>query len=278
MVGQAPLGHDRTAARHDAGYPLGGEGHIAQEHAGVDGEVVDPLLGLLAQGLEKDLDVEILDLTFDLLERLVDGDGADGHGRVAHHPFARLVDVRPRRQIHDGIRSPTYRPAQLVHFLAHTRADGRVADVGIHLDQEVAADHHGLGFGMLAVSRDDGAPARYLGAHHFGRDVFAQGHETHLLGDLALAGTRELRAVAAAPAVEPRLAQLGQPLTGRFHPGSRGVVDLEGGLVATQAQRAHRNLDLSVTLERAGRGRKVRGVGRRRRLLLHAWGTFPRQR
>ena len=56
MVGQAPLGHDRAPARDDAGQPPRRERHVAQQHPGVDGEVVDALLGLLDQGAQEDVD------------------------------------------------------------------------------------------------------------------------------------------------------------------------------------------------------------------------------
>ena len=49
VVGEAPLGEDRTAARDDAGHAPRGQRDVRQAHAGVDREVVDPLLGLLDQ-------------------------------------------------------------------------------------------------------------------------------------------------------------------------------------------------------------------------------------
>ena len=55
VVGQAPLGEDRTTARNDAGHALCGERDVTEPDAGVDGEVVDALLGLLDQGVAVDL-------------------------------------------------------------------------------------------------------------------------------------------------------------------------------------------------------------------------------
>ena len=37
-------------------------GHVLNEHAGVDGEVVDALLGLLFDDFEVEVDVEVFDL------------------------------------------------------------------------------------------------------------------------------------------------------------------------------------------------------------------------
>ncbi len=45
-----------------------------------------------------------------------------------------------------------------------------IADVGVDLHQEVAADDHRLQLGMVDVGRDDGAAARDLGAHELRRD------------------------------------------------------------------------------------------------------------
>ena len=51
MMRQTPFRHNRTAARHDAGDALGGKRYITQQHAGMDGEIVHALLGLLNQGI-----------------------------------------------------------------------------------------------------------------------------------------------------------------------------------------------------------------------------------
>ena len=44
VMRKAPLGHDRAAARDDAGDAIGGQRHEGQPHAGMDREVVDALL------------------------------------------------------------------------------------------------------------------------------------------------------------------------------------------------------------------------------------------
>ena len=44
------------------------------------------------------------------------------------------------------------RPAHLFDFFVNRRSDGGVADVGIDLHQEVAADDHRLGLGMIDVA------------------------------------------------------------------------------------------------------------------------------
>ena len=56
---QAPLRHDRAAARNDAGDAVGGERHVGEPHAGMDGEIVDALLALLDQRVLVALPVEL---------------------------------------------------------------------------------------------------------------------------------------------------------------------------------------------------------------------------
>ena len=47
-----PLRHDRAAAADDAGDALGNHRKVLDQHAGVDGEVVDALLRLLLDHVE----------------------------------------------------------------------------------------------------------------------------------------------------------------------------------------------------------------------------------
>ena len=56
-----PLRQDGAAAADDAGDALRDHGHVLDEHAGVDGEVVDALLGLLLDDLEVEVDVEVFE-------------------------------------------------------------------------------------------------------------------------------------------------------------------------------------------------------------------------
>ncbi len=170
VVREAPLRHDRAAARHDAGDAVGGEVHIAEPHAGVDGEVVDALLALLDQRVAVDLPGELHRVAVALLQRLVDRHGADRHRRVADDPFAGGVDVAAGGEVHHGVGAPADRPHHLVDFLLDRGGDGRVADIGVDLGEEVPADRHRLQFGVVDVAGDDGAAARDLVAHEFRRD------------------------------------------------------------------------------------------------------------
>ena len=181
---QAPLGHDRAAAADDAGLAVGGERHVGQAHAGVDGEIVDALLALLDQRVAVDLPGELDGVAVALLQRLVDRHRADGDRRVAQDPLARVVDVAAGGEIHDGVAAPADRPHHLLDFFLDGGGDGRVADVGVDLHEEVAADDHRLQLGVVDVGRDDGAAARDLLAHELGRDVLGDGGaEAFAVGD-----------------------------------------------------------------------------------------------
>ena len=53
VMRETPLGHDRAAARDDAGHAARGQRNVAQQHAGVDREIIDALLGLFDQRVAK---------------------------------------------------------------------------------------------------------------------------------------------------------------------------------------------------------------------------------
>ena len=173
-MGQAPFGHDGAAPAHNAGDPLGGFGYVGQAHTRMDGEVVHALLGLLNQGIAEDLPGKVLGLAVYLFQGLVDGHGTDGHGGVTDDPFAGLVDVVARTQVHDGIGTPAAGPYGLFHFFLNRAGDGRVANVGVDLHQKVSANDHGLGLGVVDVGGDDGAARGHFITHKLGRN-FALG-------------------------------------------------------------------------------------------------------
>src|SRR5690606_18181124 len=175
VMGQAPFGHDAAAAGNDACHPFGGHGYVTQQDAGMYGEIIHSLLGLLDQGIAVDFPGQILGLAVHLIQVLVNGHGADGNGRIAEDALAGLVDVLAGGKIHDGIGAPAHGPYHLFDFLFDGRGDGGVADVGVDLDQEVTPDDHGLEFGMVDIARDDGPPARHLVPDEFGGDDFRNG-------------------------------------------------------------------------------------------------------
>ena len=204
VMRQAPAREDRAAARDDAGDAPRGHRDVAQQHAGVNGEVIDPLLRLLDERVAIDLPGQIFRAAAGLLERLIDRHRADRHGGIAEDPLARLVDFAPGREVHHRVGAPQRRPAQLLDFLVDRRADGGVADVGVDLHREVAADDHRLELGMVDVGRNDGATARDLRADELRIEPLADADELHLFGDDAFAREVQLRhAAAAAPRRPP---------------------------------------------------------------------------
>ena len=174
VMREAPLGHDRSAARHDAGHALRGHRNERQPNAGVNREVIDTLFGLFDQRVAKYLPRQLFGFAVDFFERLIDRHRADRHRRIAQNPFARLVNVLAGRQIHHRVRAPADRPRHLLDFFADRRRDRGVADVGVDLHQEIAADDHRLGFRMIDVGRNDRAAARDFVADELGRDPLRQ--------------------------------------------------------------------------------------------------------
>ena len=116
VVMRHPLRQDRAAAAHDAGDALGDQRQVLDEHAGVDGHVVDALLGLLFDHFEHDVGGEVFD-ALHARDRLVDRHGADGHGRVAQDRFANLVDAAAGREVHHRVGAVVDRGVQLLQLL-----------------------------------------------------------------------------------------------------------------------------------------------------------------
>ena len=193
MAREAPARHDRAAARDDAGHALRGQRHIGQAHAGVDGEIIDALLGLLDQRVLEHFPVELQRIAADLLQRLVDRHGADRNRRVAQDPGADVVDVAPGREVHHRVGAPADRPRHLLDFLGDARAHRRIADVGVDLDQKIAADRHRLEFEVIDVGGNDRPAARHFLAHEFRRDEFGDGRAEALAVGEALGGALHRR-------------------------------------------------------------------------------------
>ena len=143
------------------GHPAGGQRHVGKPHPGVDGEVVHPLLGTARSRC-----------------RGRSPRSAPPPGRPPSPGPGRWGPCRPGPascgSIHSRVvwmsgpveRSITVSAPQRVAQTSFSTSssiggpDGRVADVGVHLHQEVAADGHRLRLGMVDVGRDDGPPAR----------------------------------------------------------------------------------------------------------------------
>eukprot|EP00968_Pinguiococcus_pyrenoidosus_P014072 scaffold1280_cov246-Pinguiococcus_pyrenoidosus.AAC.14 len=248
---EAELRVDAAAAGHDPRQALGSQRNEAKQHTGMDGPVVDALLGLLDERLAEDFPGEVLGDAVHLLQRLVDGHRADRQGAVADDPLARLVDVLARAEVHEGVGAPQGAPLQLLHLFLDVGRDGGVADVGVDLHLEHAPDDHGLALRVVLVGRDDRPAARHLAANELGVHALPLGHERHLLRDEAALGVVHLRAhrllaVALVAAANPAGAQLRNALARVMAERAAGVVHVEelaAGVLVAQMDPAQRHTE-----------------------------------
>ena len=213
VVMRHPLRQDRAAAADDAGDALGDQRQVLDEHAGVDGHVIDALLGLLFDDLEHEVGSEVFN-ALHARDRLVNRHRADGHGRVAQDGFANVVNAAAGGEVHHRVGAVVDRGVQLLQFLVDVAGHRRVADVGIDLALRGHADAHRLQLRMVDVGRDDHVPDGNLVADQFGRHPLALGDEEHLFGEQAFAGKMHLRHVGVAGA-GGLFAALGDPFGAR---------------------------------------------------------------
>ncbi|MNV23431.1 hypothetical protein D3C71_1144430 [compost metagenome] len=174
MMRQAPFRHNRAAARHNPGQALGGHWDVTQQHPGVDGEVIHPLLGLFQQGVAEGFPGKIFRDPVDLLQRLVDRNSADRHRAVTQDPLASFVNVAPGGEIHHRVCAPAGGPHQFFDLFFDGRGDRGVTDVGVHFHQEVAADNHRLRFRVVNIGGDNRSSGGDFVAHEFRGDVLRQ--------------------------------------------------------------------------------------------------------
>src|SRR5436309_13856038 len=102
MMCEAPARHDRTAARHDASDAIGGQRHISEPYAGMDGEIIDALLSLLDQCIFENLPGEFHRIAADLFERLIDLHGSDRDRSLTDNPVAEYAHLSAYQRVHDG--------------------------------------------------------------------------------------------------------------------------------------------------------------------------------
>ena len=185
VVLQTPFRNDAAATAHHAREALLRKMHVLQANAAVYGEIVHALFALLNKRVTINFPREVLSLAAHLLHGLVHRHSANGHGAVAHNPLASFVDVIARGKVHNRVAAPLAAPHRLFHLFFNARGGGGVADIGIDLDEEVAADNHRLGFGVVDVGGNNGTPLCHLLAHKFGRDMRldSEGGAVHVLAD-----------------------------------------------------------------------------------------------
>ncbi|MNN03533.1 hypothetical protein D3C81_1162240 [compost metagenome] len=196
------------------------------------------------------------------------------------------MDVLAGGQVHHRVAAPADRPHQFFHFLGDARGHRAVADVGVDLGEEVAADDHRLAFRVIDVVGQHRTAAGDFLAHEFRGDelldrraecfarmllqqcgitdrlqplVLADGDEFHFRGDDAAArvvhlgdvGTG-LRAAWQAARGETHRVQLGIVLA-RTAERRAEAIQLFGVVAllhpaATQCRQADRQVDAHVRI------------------------------
>ena len=137
----------------------------------MDGEVVHTLFTLFDECVAEYLPGQVLSLAVHLLESLIHRHCAHGDRTVAQNPFACLVDVLARREVHQSVATPFAAPHSLLHLLVDTRVEVGVADVGVDLHEEVRSDNHRLSLRVIDVGGNDGTSCSHLLAHKLRSDM-----------------------------------------------------------------------------------------------------------
>ncbi|MNS46339.1 hypothetical protein D3C72_788330 [compost metagenome] len=140
----------------------------------MDGEVIYPLFSLFQQRIAERFPGEIFGDPVYLLQRLIDRHRADRHRAVTQDPLAGFVDIAPGGEIHHRVRAPAGGPHQFFDLFFDGRGDRRVANIGVHFHQEVAANNHRFRFRVVYVGRDNRSASGHFVTHEFRRDVLRQ--------------------------------------------------------------------------------------------------------
>ena len=111
------MGQDRAAAADDAGDAIADEREGFAQDAGVDGHVIDALLGLLFDHFEHEFDGQIFGAA-NARDGFVNWHGADGDGRGVDDGFANGGDVAAGGEIHHGVGAVVDGAVQLFEFVA----------------------------------------------------------------------------------------------------------------------------------------------------------------
>src|SRR5215831_10042300 len=193
MVLDHPLGKNRAAAAHNAGDAAGGQRNVLDQDAGVNGHIIDALLGLLFDDLQHDLPAQILDAAH-ARERFINRHGADGDRRGGDNRFPDRGDIAAGRKVHDRIGAVLDGVLELFKFARDIAGDAGIPNIRIDLALGCDPDAHGLEVRVMDVGRDDHPPARDFAANQFRRKILAPGDVMHLLGDDALPRVVHLRA------------------------------------------------------------------------------------
>ena len=165
---------------------------MLHQDAGVDRHVVDALFGLLFDHVDQEVVGDRLG-ALRTLDCLVDRHRTDRNGGVSDVRLADRVEVLAGAQIHHRVRPVVNRRVELFEFLGAVARGLAVADVGVDLRGELAADDHRIETLVGAVRRDHCLVRGHLLADERGVAVLVLGDPLHRRRDPPLAGGLQLR-------------------------------------------------------------------------------------
>ena len=100
----------------------------------------------------------------------------------------------PVREIHHGVGAPFRCPTHLLDFFFDRRRHRAVADVGVDFHQEIAADDHRLGLGVIDVGGNDRSATGDFVPHvlrcYFIRDTGPKPFSIVLISEIVAGGFR----------------------------------------------------------------------------------------
>ena len=193
VMGDHPLCQQGSSTADDADQAFLDGGQVPGANAGVNGEVVDPLSGLMFEGLQNDGFIEILDAATD--DHRVNRHGSDGHGAFTDQCFAAGIQISTGGKIHRRVRTPTLGPLQLLHLFIGSGRDRRGSHVGIDLRFAGTADGHRIELmgQVMHIGGNDQAAGSDLIPNLLRSEVgFALGDPFHLGSDNAQTRTFQL--------------------------------------------------------------------------------------
>ena len=192
-----PMSHKRATAANDTGDALAHERHVFAHDAGMDGHVIDTLLGLLFDDFEHQREGQVFRAPH-AGNGFVDRNRAHGHGRRVNDGFADFRNIPAGREVHHRIRAVVDGVVQFLEFFVNVRAGRGISDVRVDFAFAGDANGHRLEVAVVYVRGNDHAPARDFAANQFRLQFFAPGDVFHFLADDALTRKMHLGHVPAA--------------------------------------------------------------------------------
>ena len=123
---------DRAAPADDACDALRNQRQVLNQHAGVDGHVVDALRSLLFDYFKHDFGIQIFHPLY-ARDCFVNRHRANRHWRVAQNRLADFMYVAAGGKVHHGVGTIVNGCVQLLQFFVDFRRDRRVSNIRVDL-------------------------------------------------------------------------------------------------------------------------------------------------